>query len=83
MGNKHSYITLSREEVKAVHAKYSSRASKITLIHYRRIGIVCFDAEFQVKNGEEVRLVNSIEDEKLVSGREVDSFTSVLRARCQ
>ena len=85
LGDKYGYITLSCEEVKAMHVKYSSKASKITLVHYRRIGIDCVDVKFQVKNDEEeriARLVYSIEDEKLATAREVDSFTSVLRARC-
>ena len=84
LGDKYSYKKVNREEVKAMHAKYSSEASKITLVHYRKIGIDCVDVEFQVKNGEgerNVRVVFSIEDEKFVTARDVDSVTSVLRAR--
>lgn len=84
LSDKHIY-TLSRDQAKEMHAHYSSKGTKITLIHYRNIGIHCRDVKFKVENKEEektMRVVCSIEGKRIFSARVVDSFTSIIRAHC-
>lgn len=83
LSDKYGSTTLHRDEVKAMHANYSSKGTKITLLHYRKIGIHCRDVRFKVENEEvekTMRVVCSVEGKHIFSARVVDSFTSILRA---
>eukprot|EP01083_Nonionella_stella_P044641 120169_1 len=77
--------TLSRTAAKEMHAGYLAKGSKITLIHLRHIGLDCIDVKFRIESDEDVqivRLVYSIEDGKLARAQIVESFGSVLKAKC-
>ena len=78
--------TLSRDEVKTFHASLLEKGTKITLIHFRKIGLDCLDVQLHFKNEEEerdIRIVYSIQNNKLVMAHEVqDGFFSVMRAKC-
>jgi len=79
---------LDRDVVKKFHASYLSKGAKVTLIHYRRIGLDCVDVQFQVESKSKgdtrkFRMVYTIEDNKIVRSQEVnDNFFSVLKAKC-
>ena len=79
-------MTLSRDQVKDDHAKKLSKGTKLTLIHFRKIGLNCVDVQFALKNEDEdivIRAVLTIEDNKIVKATVVnDSFFSVLKAKC-
>ena len=44
---------LDRDAVKELHASYLNKGTKIILIHYRRIGLDCYDCEFRIQNADE------------------------------
>ena len=79
---------LDRDAVKKFHASYLTKGAKVTLIHFRRIGLDCVDVQFHVKSlkGNDARvfrMVYTIEDNKIVKSQEVnDNFFSVLKAKC-
>lgn len=79
-------MTLSRDQVKDDHANKLSKGTKLTLIHFRKIGLNCVDVQFALKNEDEdivIRAVFTIEDDKIVKATVVnDSFFSVLKAKC-
>ena len=77
--------TLSRDATKEMQATYLAKGSKIKIIHLQKIGLDCINIEFHVENEEEkltIRSVHSIEDGKLVRAQVVDSFGSILKAKC-
>lgn len=82
----HDGKTLSRDEVKKFHASLVEKGTKITLIHFRKIGLDCLDVQLHIKYEEEerdVRIVYSIQNNKLVMAHEVQNgFFSVMRAKC-
>ena len=85
LSDKYGYEVSTRDEVKEMHADLLSKGSSVTLLHFRKVGLNCIDVEFRLTNEEEdtnSRVIYSIEDGKLASAREVDSFTSIVRARC-
>lgn len=79
---------LDRDAVKKFHASYLTKGAKVTLIHFRRIGLDCVDVQFKVESKSkgdtrEFRMVYTIEDNQIVRSQEVnDNFFSVLRAKC-
>ena len=76
---------LDRDAVKELHASYLNKGTKITLIHYRRIGLDCYDCEFRIQNADEdetYRVVYTIEDGKIERSQEVNNDIQVIRAKC-
>jgi hypothetical protein len=76
---------LDRDAVKELHASYLNKGTKITLIHYRRIGLDCYDCEFRIENADEdevYRVVYTIEDGKIERSQEVNNDLQVIRAKC-
>eukprot|EP01083_Nonionella_stella_P088752 247566_1 len=76
---------LDRDAVKELHASYLNKGSKITLIHYRRIGLDCYDCEFRIQNADEdetYRLVYTIEDGKIERSQEVYNDLDTIKAKC-
>ena len=78
--------TLSRDEVKKFHASHLEKGTKITIIHFRKIGLHCLDVQLHFKNEDDeerdVRIVYSIQKNKLVMAHEVqDGFFSVIATR--
>ena len=75
----------TREDMKRLHADQLSKGSKITLIHFRKIGVECIDVKMRVENEQEdivLHKVYSLEDNKIAMGQEVDSFLSIMKAGC-
>ena len=82
--DKYRIQQVKRDEVKEAHKAYLAKGSKVTIVHYRKIGLNCIDVEACLTSAEEertVRIVFSIEDGKLAHGEEVDSLPSVFMAR--
>lgn len=78
--------TLTRDDIKELYVSHLSKGSKIKLLHFKRIGLNCIDVQVQVGNEKEndvVRMVYSIEDNKIVKARQVvdDCLFSVAKAR--
>jgi len=77
-------MKISREDLKGLHMMHLSEGTRISLIHFKA-GLGCVDVKFNLKNIDEdrdIRVVYSVEDDKLVKGREVeDSFLSVTKAK--
>ena len=76
---------LDRDAVKELHASYLNKGTKITLIHYRRIGLDCYDCEFRIQNADEAetyRVVYTIEEGKIERSQEVNNDIQVIRAKC-
>lgn len=84
VGNKYGYRTITRDEIKKAHEDHHSRGTTVTLTRCNLIAIKCLSAELKMKNNEEestVKMVFTVKDGKIVHGREVDTVTSILRAR--
>ena len=79
-------MKISREDLKGLHMMHLSQGSKITLIHFKANGMGCIDVKFNLKNIDEdrdIRVIYTVEDDKLVKGREVeDSCLSIAKAKC-
>jgi hypothetical protein len=66
---------LTREEVFEREASKLANGTKVTLIHFRKIGLDCIDIKLGVVNGEEegtVRVVTTISAKQAVVSREID-----------
>ena len=78
-------LVLDRDAVKELHASYLKKGTTITLIHYRRIGLDCYDCEFRLQNADEdetYRVVYTIEEGKIERSQEVNNDIQVIRAKC-
>ncbi len=76
---------LDRDAEKEIHVNYLKKGTHITLIHYRRIGLDCYDCEFRIQNADEdetYRVVYTIEDGKIERSQEVNNDIQVIRAKC-
>ena len=76
---------LDRDAVKELHASYLKKGTKITLIHYRRIGLDCYDCEFRIQNAEEdetYRVVYTLQDSKIERSKEVYNDLDTIKAKC-
>lgn len=78
---------LTREEIFQLHSKHYASGQKVTLIHFRKIGLDCIDIKVRLVTGKEdttVRVVNTISGGQVVLSREIDeSFPSkILEAKC-
>ena len=78
---------LTREEIFALHSKHYASGQKVTLIHFRKIGMDCIDIKVRLVIGEEetiVRVVNTISDGKVALSQEMDeSFPlKIVGAKC-
>mmetsp|Transcript_5337 Transcript_5337/g.8182 ORF Transcript_5337/g.8182 Transcript_5337/m.8182 type:complete len:172 (-) Transcript_5337:48-563(-) len=68
---------LTREEVFEREASKLADGTKVTLIHFRKIGLDCIDIKLGLVNGEEdststVRLVTTITAGQAVTSKEID-----------
>ena len=50
---KYKVQTVSREQMKKNYLEFFSKEGKLTLVHFRRIGINCIDLEFLTKENKE------------------------------
>jgi len=78
---------LTREEIFQLHSKHYASGQKVTLIHFRKIGLDCIDIKVRLVTGDEettVHVVNTISGGQVVVSREIDeSFPlKVLGAKC-
>jgi len=78
---------VTREEIYQLHSKHYASGQKVTLIHFRKIGLDCVDIKVRLVNGKEettVRVVNTLSNSQVVLSREIDeSFPLlVLGAKC-
>ena len=78
---------LDRDAVKELHASYLSKGAKISLIHYRRIGLDCYDCEFRLRcNSEGIdevyRVVYTLQDGKIERSQEVYNDLDTIKAKC-
>mmetsp|Transcript_24326 Transcript_24326/g.37718 ORF Transcript_24326/g.37718 Transcript_24326/m.37718 type:complete len:155 (-) Transcript_24326:70-534(-) len=67
--------TLTREEVYEREARKLANGTKVTLIHFRKIGLDCIDIKLGLVNGGEehaVRLVTTITAKQAVTSKEID-----------
>ena len=77
----------SRDEVKETQVAYFEEGFKLTIIHFRRVGLNCIDVQLrggiEGKEDAEFRKVYAIEDNKVAWGKVVeDNFFSAMKARC-
>ena len=77
----------SRDEVKETQVAYFEEGFKLTIIHFRRVGLNCIDVQLrggiEGKEDAEFRIIYAIEDNKVAWGRVVeDNFFSAMKARC-
>ena len=66
---------VTREEIYQLHSKHYASGQKVTLIHFRKIGLDCVDIKVRPVNGEEettVRVVNTLSNSQVVLSREID-----------
>ena len=66
---------LTREEVFEREASKLANGTKVTLIHFRKIGLDCIDIKLGLVNGEEeyaVRAVTTITAKQAVTSKEID-----------
>ncbi|KAL7497744.1 hypothetical protein ACHAWT_007259 [Skeletonema menzelii] len=66
---------LTREEVYEKEARKLASGTKVTLIHFRKIGLDCVDIKLGLANGEEestIRVVTTITAKQAVVSREID-----------
>jgi len=78
---------LDRDAVKELHASYLKKGTNITLIHYRRIGLDCYDCEFRLQcNSEGIddvyRVVYTLQGSKIERSREVYNDLDTIKAKC-
>ena len=78
---------LTREEIFELHSKHYASGQKVTLIHFRKIGMDCIDIKVRLVIGEEetiVRVVNTISDGQVALSQEMDeSFPlKIVGAKC-
>uniref|UniRef100_A0A7S2LYG3 Uncharacterized protein n=1 Tax=Skeletonema marinoi TaxID=267567 RepID=A0A7S2LYG3_9STRA len=67
--------TLTREEVYEREASKLANGTKVTLIHFRKIGLDCIDVKLGLVNGKEertIRAVTTITDRQAVTSKEID-----------
>eukprot|EP00984_Skeletonema_dohrnii_P033853 scaffold31840_cov67-Skeletonema_dohrnii-CCMP3373.AAC.1 len=67
--------TLTREEVYEREASKLANGTKVTLIHFRKIGLDCIDIKLGLVNGGEehaVRFVTTITAKQAVTSKEID-----------
>ena len=67
--------TLTREEVYEREASKLANGTKVTLIHFRKIGLDCIDIKLGLVNGGEeyaVRAVTTITAKQAVTSKEID-----------
>jgi hypothetical protein len=67
--------TLTREQMYERHEAQFSSGSKVTLIHFRKLGLDCFDVKIALDNGEKhmtIRKVTTISDKRAVVAKEID-----------
>ena len=79
--------SLTREEIFELHSKKYASGQKVTLIHFRKIGMDCIDIKVRLVIGEEetiVRVVDTISDGQAVLSQEMnESFPlKVVGAKC-
>lgn len=77
----------TREEIFQFHSKHYASGQKVTLIHFRKIGLDCIDIKVRFVTGKEdftVRVVHTISGGQVVLSRDIDeSFPlKVLGAKC-
>jgi hypothetical protein len=76
----------TRDQTKMLHAKYLSKGSKATLLHYKRIGLTCADIKIGMVNSEEdttIHLVVTIFERKIAKTWILDdSFGCTFKAKC-
>ena len=66
---------VTREEIYQLHSKHYASGQKVTLIHFRKIGLDCVDIKVRPVNGKEettVRVVNTLSNSQVVLSREID-----------
>ena len=66
---------LTREQMYERHANQFSSGTKATLIHFRKLGLDCFDVKIALDNGEKhmtIRKVTTISDKRAVVAKEID-----------
>jgi hypothetical protein len=78
---------LTREEVFQLDSKLYASGQKVTLIHFRKIGLDCIDIKLGIANGKEkstVRVVATITAKQAIVSREIDESIplTVIRASC-
>uniref|UniRef100_A0A7S2LWR3 Uncharacterized protein n=1 Tax=Skeletonema marinoi TaxID=267567 RepID=A0A7S2LWR3_9STRA len=87
--------TLTREEVYEREASKLANGTKVTLIHFRKIGLDCIDIKLGLVNGGEdststVRIVTTITAGQAVTSKEIDESpesnlffpTKLMAAKC-
>ena len=80
-------IVLDRDAEKEIHASYLKKGTNITLIHYRRIGLDCYDCEFRLQCSSEgidevFRVVYTLQDGKIERSQEVYNDLDTIKAKC-
>ena len=66
---------LTREEVYERESSQLASGTKVTLIHFRKIGLECFDIKLGLANGEEhstIRAVTTMSIKQAAVSREID-----------
>ena len=84
---KKARTSMTREEIFQLHSKHYASGQKVTLIHFRKIGLDCIDIKVRLVTGDEettVRVVNTISGGQVVVSREIDESVplKVLEAKC-
>ena len=67
--------TLTREDVYERESRQLASGTKVTLIHFRKIGLECFDIKVGLANGKEhstIRAVTTISAKQATISREID-----------
>ena len=79
---------MTREEIFQFYSKHYASGQKVTLIHFRKIGLDCIDIKVRLVTGKEVttvRVVSTISGGQVVLSREIDEsfpLKQVLGAKC-
>ncbi len=76
--------TLTREEVYVNEVAIWADGTKMTLIHFRRIGSDCIDIKLRLVNGENEsisRVFLTITDDKAIKSKEIDDSSTSSRLR--
>ena len=76
--------TLTREEVYVNEAATLANGTKMTLIHFRRIGLDCIDIKLRLVNGKNEsisRVFLTITDDKAIKSKEIDDSSTSSRLR--
>ena len=79
--------TLTRDATRKIHSRQLALGSKAALIHYRRIGLFCFDIKIQLENHKEGHMDTICATFAVLDGKiakawvHEDSFSSTLNSK--